>query len=207
MRPLLRQVGGRQVDGDALGRERQAERRDSAAHALAAFGDRLVAQPDDVEHRDAGDQAALDLDAARLEPKIGDRRHRRDHSCSPHRPLAAPRRVVRVQLVNATALAHIDLMMQRRWRRFEGSGAGRTVLFVVGIALMTLSPVVGVIPGPGGLFVFAAGLGLTLKYSRWAKRRYVGFKRRWPKQGAWVDWGLRRPSAKRRVAIGKGERL
>ena len=78
-------------------------------------------------------------------------------------------------------------------------------MFVAGLVLMVLSPVVGLIPGPGGLFVFAGGLGLTLKYSRWAKRQYVGFKRRWPKQGAWVDWGLRRLSARRRASIAKGK--
>lgn len=76
-------------------------------------------------------------------------------------------------------------------------------LFGVGVALMAVSPLVGVIPGPGGIFVFAGGLGLALKYSRWAKRRYVGFKRRWPRQGAWADWGLRRASAKRRAALVK----
>lgn len=78
-------------------------------------------------------------------------------------------------------------------------------LFVVGVVLMVVSPIVGAIPGPGGIFVFAGGLGLALKYSRWAKRRYVGFKRRWPRHGAWADWGLRRASAKRRTAIIKLE--
>jgi hypothetical protein len=66
--------------------------------------------------------------------------------------------------------------------------------------LIILSPIVGALPGPGGVFVFAAGLGLMLKNSAWAKRRYVAFKRRWPRQGRWADWGLRRASARRRAA-------
>ena len=46
--------------------------------------------------------------------------------------------------------------------------------------------------------VFAAGLTLVLRYSDWAKKKYVHFKRRHPKKGAWAEWGLRRASARRR---------
>jgi hypothetical protein len=74
----------------------------------------------------------------------------------------------------------------------------RQALFVVGLALILVSPVVGAIPGPGGVIVFALGLGLVLKYSDWAKRRYVRFKRAHPNKGRWADWGLRRQSARRR---------
>ena len=73
----------------------------------------------------------------------------------------------------------------------------RTLLFCVGVVLMLVSPAVGAIPGPGGVVVFAAGLALVLKYSAWAKRQYVQFKRRHPKKGSWADWGLRRRSARR----------
>jgi hypothetical protein len=37
------------------------------------------------------------------------------------------------------------------------------MLFVVGVLLIIASPIAGVIPGPGGIFVFAAGLALVLK--------------------------------------------
>ena len=74
-------------------------------------------------------------------------------------------------------------------------------MFVLGVILIILSPVAGVIPGPGGIFVFAIGLALVLKTSMWAKRRYVHFKRWQPKAGRWADWGLRRRSAKRREAV------
>jgi hypothetical protein len=74
-------------------------------------------------------------------------------------------------------------------------------IFVVGVILILLSPLAGVIPGPGGIFVFAIGLAMVLKTSMWAKRRYVHFKRWQPKAGRWADWGLRRRSARRREAM------
>ena len=76
----------------------------------------------------------------------------------------------------------------------------RQVLFFAGILLIIVSPLVGAIPGPGGVFVFAAGLALTLQNSEWAKRLYVKFKRRHPNKGRWADWGMRRTSARRREA-------
>ena len=95
--------------------------------------------------------------------------------------------------------------MTRRWLKFERSAAGRLSLFVAGCVIVVISPIVGAIPGPGGVFVFALGFGMMLKYSNWAKRRYVAFKRRWPRHGLWVDWGLRRPSARRRAMLAKRE--
>jgi hypothetical protein len=68
---------------------------------------------------------------------------------------------------------------------------------------MLAAPAVGVLPGPGGVIVFGAGLALTLKYSEWAKRQYVQFKRKHPNKGRWADWGLRRKSAKRREELRK----
>lgn len=90
--------------------------------------------------------------------------------------------------------------MKIDWRHLTNYPAVRSALVVVGFILIGLTPVVGPIPGPGGVIVFAAGLSLVLRYSAWAKRFYVRFKRRHPKKGHWADWGLRRPSAKRRVA-------
>ena len=75
----------------------------------------------------------------------------------------------------------------------------RSVLFWTGVLLVLLSPLVGAIPGPGGVFVFAAGAGLMLKNSRWAKKHYARFKKRHPNKGAWADWSLRRASHRRRV--------
>jgi hypothetical protein len=78
---------------------------------------------------------------------------------------------------------------------------------VIGMLLMAVSPLFGVLPGPGGIIVFGAGLALTLKYSEWAKRHYVRFKRKHPNKGRWADWGMRRPSARRREAIRKAREV
>jgi hypothetical protein len=75
----------------------------------------------------------------------------------------------------------------------------RLVMLALGPALIVLSPVVGLIPGPGGLIVLLAGVALTLQGSQVAKRLYVRAKRRWPGLGHWSDKGLRRPSHFRRL--------
>jgi len=82
----------------------------------------------------------------------------------------------------------------------------RIALLVLGWLLVVASPVVGALPGPGGIFVFAAGAGLLLRNSLWAKRRYAAFKRRWPRHGHWIDRGLRRPSARRRRDRARAEK-
>ena len=82
-------------------------------------------------------------------------------------------------------------------RRHE---AVRVSLLVLGWLLLAAAPVVGLLPGPGGIFVAAGGLILLLRNSQWAKRQYVQAKRRWPKVGHFCDKGLRRPSFHRRRA-------
>ena len=79
----------------------------------------------------------------------------------------------------------------------------RMVELVTGFVLIALAPVVGVIPGPGGIFVFAAGLWLVLRNSCRARRLFVRHKRRWPRVEAFVDKALQRKSALRRRAIEK----
>ena len=65
---------------------------------------------------------------------------------------------------------------------------------IAGVLLMILGPLVGgpIVPGPAGFLAFALGLALVLRNSRWAKKRYIFFKRRWPRWAGWTDWGLRR---------------
>jgi hypothetical protein len=93
--------------------------------------------------------------------------------------------------------------IREQWLALTNIPAVRTTLFVIGILLMLASPAVGILPGPGGVIVFAGGLALTLKYSEWAKRQYVRFKRKHPNKGRWADWGLRRRSARQREEIRK----
>lgn len=80
-------------------------------------------------------------------------------------------------------------------------------LFILGIILIIISPIIGILPGPGGLIIFPIGLALCLKNSNWAKRRYAQFKGRYPKYGDWVDRVMRRPSAARRRARKRLESL
>jgi hypothetical protein len=94
-----------------------------------------------------------------------------------------------------------------QWRSFIDHPVVEWGIFVLGVILILLSPLAGVIPGPGGIFVFAIGLAFVLKTSMWAKRRYVHFKRKVPKAGRWADWGLRRQSAQRREEIRKEREL
>ncbi len=95
------------------------------------------------------------------------------------------------------------MISRDQWDRFIDHPVVEWSIFVVGATLIILSPLAGVIPGPGGIFVFAIGLAMVLKTSMWAKRHYVRFKSWQPKAGRWADWGLRRQSAKRREAIRK----
>jgi len=90
------------------------------------------------------------------------------------------------------------MSVREKWLAWGRIPLVRQALFLLGVVLIIISPIVGALPGPGGVFVFAFGLGLVLKYSDWAKRQYVRFKRRHPMKGRWVDWGLRRASARRR---------
>ena len=97
------------------------------------------------------------------------------------------------------------MSVRSKWHAWGRVPMVRQGLFILGIAMVLVSPVVGLVPGPGGIIVFGFGLGLVLKYSDWAKRKYVAFKRSHPNKGRWADWGLRRPSARRREARLRGE--
>jgi hypothetical protein len=98
------------------------------------------------------------------------------------------------------------MFTRRQWRRFIDHPVVEWALFALGVVLLVLSPLVGAIPGPGGVIVAGIGLALVLKTSMWAKRRYVKFKRWQPKAGRWTDWALQRGSAKRREALRNGPR-
>ena len=74
----------------------------------------------------------------------------------------------------------------------------RTVLFATGMLVIAVSPLIGILPGPGGIFVFAAGLVLVLQNSLWAQKQFCRAKRRWPRFGHYADKALRRRSARRR---------
>jgi hypothetical protein len=91
-----------------------------------------------------------------------------------------------------------DMKQERPRRGWTDNLAVRYSLVTLGVLLIAVTPLVGPIPGPGGIITFGAGLSLILKYTGWAKRLYVRFKRKHPNKGRWTDWSLRRLSARRR---------
>lgn len=92
------------------------------------------------------------------------------------------------------------------WKRWLTHPVVDWTIFILGVILILLSPVVGALPGPGGVFVLALGLAMVLRTSSWARRRYVEFKRWQPKAGRWTDWGMRRKSALRRERLAKEQK-
>ena len=76
----------------------------------------------------------------------------------------------------------------------------RTALFGLGVVLLAVTPLVGPVPGPGGILTFAAGLVLVLRNSAWARKRFARLKKRYPRVGHYSDLALRRPSFLRRRA-------
>ena len=97
------------------------------------------------------------------------------------------------------------MITRQQWRRFIDHPVVEWGIFAVGVILLLLSPIVGALPGPGGIIVAGVGLALMLKTSMWARRHYVKFKRWQPKAGRWTDWALRRRSARRREELRKAQ--
>ena len=102
------------------------------------------------------------------------------------------------------------MITREQWRKFIDHPVVEWGIFVVGVLLLAISPLVGAIPGPGGIIVAGVGLALMLKTSMWARRHYVRFKRWRPKlfgrrfaPGRWTDLALRRRSALRRERLRK----
>jgi hypothetical protein len=99
------------------------------------------------------------------------------------------------------SMAHRSL-----YQRLRQNGWVRTCLFALGCLCLVLTPIIGVLPGPGGLILLPLGLALVLQNSQWAKRVYGRFKRKHPRYAARADWLMRRPSALRKSALEKAKR-
>ncbi|RXD07745.1 hypothetical protein EQZ23_05430 [Sphingomonas sp. UV9] len=69
---------------------------------------------------------------------------------------------------------------------------------VLGVLLILSAPILAPLPGPAGIFLFAGGMVLVLRNSRWARLKWARLKRRWPRTGHFVDRMMRRQSAMRR---------
>lgn len=83
------------------------------------------------------------------------------------------------------------------------SPARRVVELVVGWAALVATPIVGVLPGPGGVFVFGFGATLVLRNSAWARRFYVRRLARWPRIKRAADWALRREAQRRKRQVAR----
>ncbi len=81
MAAFLRQVGGREVDGDAARRQREARGDQRGAHPLARFRHRLVGQADHIEGRHPGRDLHLDVDGADLDALERHGGNALDHDC------------------------------------------------------------------------------------------------------------------------------
>lgn len=84
------------------------------------------------------------------------------------------------------------------YQRLRSTAQVRLALFILGVVMMAISPIIGILPGPGFIILFPLGLMLCLQNSAWAKRIYVRFKWRHPRYAAWTDRVMRRASAARK---------
>ncbi len=75
------------------------------------------------------------------------------------------------------------------------SEPARVAQLAAGLVLMVVGPLVGAVvpvPLPIGLISFGLGLALVLRNSVWARKRYVRWKRRYPRAGRLTEFGLQR---------------
>ena len=83
MASFLRQIGGREIDGDAAGRQREARCDQRGADALARFRHGLVGEADDMESGQARRDLHLHVDGAGLDALESDGRYALNHSATP----------------------------------------------------------------------------------------------------------------------------
>ncbi len=78
----------------------------------------------------------------------------------------------------------------------------RVFQLVLGAVLALASPIIAIpLPPPFGILILAFGLALVLRNSRWARRRYVRYTRRYSRVQKVVNYGLRRKSKRRIEAV------
>jgi hypothetical protein len=77
-------------------------------------------------------------------------------------------------------------------RKLSENRSFQWAMIILGWGLMILAPLIGWLPGPGGLILFPIGLALVLKNSLWAKRQYAKHSKRHPEYGEWANWAMRR---------------
>jgi hypothetical protein len=86
----------------------------------------------------------------------------------------------------------MDNIRLKKPNRLRDNRAFQWVMIVTGWGLMILAPLIGWLPGPGGLILFPLGMALVIKNSLWAKRQYAKHAKRHPEYGTWANWAMRR---------------
>ena len=82
----------------------------------------------------------------------------------------------------------------RSWWQAVPDSIRKPLVFVVGILCVLLSPVVGSLPGPGGIVVFLAGIGILASEFDWAENLKVALtktiptelRKRWQPTPRWM---------------------
>lgn len=82
----------------------------------------------------------------------------------------------------------------KSWWKAIPQSVRRAAVFVVGMLLIIVSPIVGTIPGPGGIIVFLAGISILASEFDWAENlRAVltekvpaELKKRWQPTPRWM---------------------
>ncbi|MGL5840032.1 MAG: hypothetical protein ACRCY3_16185 [Sphingorhabdus sp.] len=83
-------------------------------------------------------------------------------------------------------------MAARSPQKLSENPTFRWAMILLGWTLIILAPLIGWLPGPGGLILFPIGLALLIKNSRWAKRQYARHSKQHPEYGEWANWAMRR---------------
>jgi hypothetical protein len=86
----------------------------------------------------------------------------------------------------------MTLMHRSKRKNWSDTPAYRWSMVILGWAIIVAAPLVSWLPGPGGLLLFIIGLGVILKHSRWAKKRYSRLSKQHPEYARWANWALRR---------------
>jgi hypothetical protein len=89
-------------------------------------------------------------------------------------------------------LSHMTNMPHPKQKNWSDTPAYRWTMVVLGWALVVAAPLVSWLPGPGGIALFIIGLGVILKHSLWAKKRYARLSRQHPEYASWANWAMRR---------------
>lgn len=82
----------------------------------------------------------------------------------------------------------------RSWWKAIPQGVRQAIVFVLGMLLILISPVIGSIPGPGGIIVFLAGISILASEFDWAEnlravlteKAPAELKKRWQPTPRWM---------------------